>query len=289
MTGAGCGVRLMFMSTTASAIATPRVTTTERPVVACYRGLDSAHAVQFGALLADALGVPLALACAYRYEPVGLSARAQRPDNARRARAAQAIVRDARGFAGTDVELREHTVPADGIVGALVALTRDIDAGILVLGRDTRGHITRSLVPRTSCPVVVVPPTVPLPRSSPLERIGVAYDGSSGARTALVAARQLALATGARLILLTAGETTEHATTLLHGASSLLDDAIDADPRVLVGAVPGALVHASGELDLLVCGSRGRSRRLAAILGSVSAHLIGNAHCPVLVVPPIPD
>jgi hypothetical protein len=39
-------------------------------------------------------------------------------------------------------------------------------------------------------------------------------------------------------------------------------------------------------LDLLVCVSRGHGRPLAAILGSVSTHLVTHAQCPVVVVPP---
>jgi len=55
--------------------------------------------------------------------------------------------------------------------------------------------------------------------------------------------------------------------------------------RALAGDPSATLAQATGELDLLVCGSRGRSRPLAAILGSVSAHLVAHAQCPVLVVP----
>ena len=47
---------------------------TEHPVIACYRGLDSADAVGLGAILARALDEPLVLACAYDYEAVGFSA-----------------------------------------------------------------------------------------------------------------------------------------------------------------------------------------------------------------------
>lgn len=257
----------------------------EHPVVACYRGVDSAHAVQVGTLLADALDEPLVLACAYRYEPVGLSARAQRPDNGRRAGAARATLLAARTIAGTDVEVRQRTVPFTGIVGALTALARDVDACLIVLGRDSQGHVTRSLVPRAPCPVVVAPQTVRPPRSGSLKRIGVAYDGSPAGQTALVVAEQLARSSGARLVLLTAGPTTEHATTFPYDAPLPLHRAIDHETHALAGDAPEALTQASGELDLLVCGSRGRRRPLAAILGSVSAHLIDHAQCPVLVVP----
>jgi nucleotide-binding universal stress UspA family protein len=46
------------------------------------------------------------------------------------------------------------------------------------------------------------------------------------------------------------------------------------------------LTQATDDLDLLLCGSRGLRRPLAAMLGSVSSHLVEHARCPVLVVPP---
>ncbi|MGH2942875.1 MAG: universal stress protein [Solirubrobacteraceae bacterium] len=257
------------------------------PVVACYRGLDSVDAVQLGALLAGALHEPLVLASAYRYEPESLSARVLPPDNSRRAVAAQAALRRARTFAGTDIEVRGQIVPSIGVADALIALARDVDACVLVMGRDTQGHVTRSLIPRAPCPVAVAPLSVPLPQIGSFERIGVAYDGSPGAWWALHAARKLALATGARLMLLAAGATTEHAIGMLHVGRLSLGFKVEYDTRALVGEAPAALAQASGELDLLVCGSRGRGRPLAAILGSVSTHLVAHAQCPVLVVPSV--
>lgn len=60
----------------------------EHPIVACYRGLDSANAVTLAAQLARALDEPLVLATAYRYEPAGISTRPPAPANAGRAAAA---------------------------------------------------------------------------------------------------------------------------------------------------------------------------------------------------------
>lgn len=259
----------------------------EHPVVACYRGLDSADAVQLGTTLAVALDEPLVIAAAYRYEPVGLSARAEAAsDNDRRADAAQAALRRARAFAGKDVEVREEVVPAAGIANSLTTLARDVDACILVLGRDTHGKVTRSLVPRAPCPVAVAPLSVPMPPSGPPQRIGIAYDGSPTAQWALVAATRLAVRTGARLVLLAVGPTSEHASTWLHVAQLSLGTKVDHETRALVGDAAPTLARASADLDLLICGSRGRGRPLSTILGSVSAHLVEHAECPVMVVPP---
>jgi len=259
----------------------------EHPIVACYRGLDSADAVQLGALLARALDEPLVIAGAYRYEPIGLSARAlPPPHNTRRAAAVQSALHRARALAGPDVDVREQTVASTGVADALIALARDVDACILVVGRDTQGHVTRSLVPRAPCAVAVAPLSVPLPQIGSLERIGVAYDGSPTARSALVAATRLAELTGAGLVLLAAAQTAEHAATWLHDARLSLGAEVEYQTRALAGDASATLARVTDELDLLVCGSRGRRHPLAAVLGSVSTHLVAHARCPVLVVPP---
>lgn len=260
----------------------------EHPVIAGYRGLDSADAVGLGALLARALGEPLVLASAYRYEPAALSARAlPAPDNARRAAAAAAALERARAFAGPGIEIRDAVVPSAGIGDALVDLARGADACMVVLGRDTQGRITRSLVPRSPCPVAVAPLSVPLPRSAPIGRIGIAFDGSSTARWALVAAARLALALDAELEVLAAAPSAEHAATWLHTARLALEpSAVRFTTTALIGDPKPRLTAATPELDLLVCGTRGHGRPLATILGSVSTHLVTHAQCPVVVVPP---
>jgi nucleotide-binding universal stress UspA family protein len=260
----------------------------ENPVIACYRGLDSADAVTLGARLADVLGEPLVLAAAYRYDPIGRGAApAATADNERRADAAYAVLQRARRFVPDDIEMREELVPAHGIAEALVDLARSVDASILAVGRDTSGRVTRSLLSRASCPIAVAPLSVPLPRHEPVRRIGVAVDGSTTARWALVAASQLARATGAELVLLSAGPTPEPAAAWLHVAGVSLDAGVEYETRVLAGDPGAALAAESAHLDLLVCGTRGRGRTAGKILGSVSAHLIAHAQSPVIVVPPV--
>jgi nucleotide-binding universal stress UspA family protein len=261
---------------------------TEHPIVACYRGLDSADAVQLGARLASALQEPLVLACTYRYEPVAHSARAlPAPDNERRAEAARTALQRAHLFVPGDVDLREEVIASTHVAGGLIELACDLDASMLVLGRDTEGHVTRSVVPRAPCPVAVAPLSVPLPQAGPIARIGVAYDGSPQAHWALVAAQRLAGVMGAELAVLTTAPSAERAATPLHIARLTLEpDVASFDARTLVGDPREALADASAGVDLLLCGSRGRGQALSAVLGSVSAHLIAHAQCPVVVVPP---
>jgi len=260
----------------------------EHPIVACHGGPDSADAVVLGAALAGALGEPLVIAGAYDYEPVARSARATpSPANDRRAAVAQAAVHEARAVLSPDLDVREIVVPAAGIATALVELACEVDASMLIVGRDTTGHVTRVVLSRTPCPVAVAPLRVPGTQPASLQRIGVAYDGSAQAHLALATASRLARATGARLIVLSAAPTRERADAPLHVARLLLDaHTATFETHSLTGAPAGALIHAAEGLDLLVCGSRGRRRALAAVLGSVSAQLVAHAHCPVLVVPP---
>lgn len=257
------------------------------PVVAGYSGLDSAPAVQLGALLARVLGEPLVLATAYRYEPAALSARAlPAPENERRADAAEASLQRARLFAGRDADVRERAVPAASIADALADLACEVAACMLAVGRDSGGHVTRSLLRRAPCPVAVAPLSVPLAPGAPVERIGVAYDSSPMARWALHAAIGIAVAADARIVLLAAAPTTEHAATWLHVARLAVAGKAPCESCALAGDAPAALARASQDLDLLVCGTRGRGLPVAAMLGSVSAHLVSHAHCPVIVVPP---
>jgi nucleotide-binding universal stress UspA family protein len=260
----------------------------EHPVVAGYSGLDSADAVGLAALLARALDEPLVLARAYRYEPVALSARVvPLPDNARRADAAANALQQARRMAGPGIDVRDAVIPSVGIAEALIGLVQDRDACMLVLGRDTRGRVTRSLIPRSPCPVAVAPLSAPLPRSAPVERIGVAFDGSPTARWALVAATRLALALDAELAILAVGASAAHAATSAHIAGVAVEPtAARWTSSALVGDPKRELAARSAGLDLLVCGSRGLGRPLATVLGSVSAHLVTHAQCPVVVVPP---
>ena len=231
------------------------------PIVACYGGPGSVGALQVAATLAEVLEQPLVLAVAYRYEPVALSARVVPSDvDARRFDAAQTLVDRARRLVPRlAVEVSDRVVPAAGVADALGELARELSACVIVVGRDREGSVARDLLGHAPCPVVVSPLDTALPGRTPLRRIAVADDGSAGARTAVAAARRLGERAGAEVDVVTAPE--------------------DVDA--------GAYLAAVGErYDLMVCGSRGRGRVSALVLGSVSSRLVRGARCPVLVVPP---
>jgi nucleotide-binding universal stress UspA family protein len=56
------------------------------------------------------------------------------------------------------------------------------------------------------------------------------------------------------------------------------------EPKLADGDAGSVLDAESRDADLVVVGSRGRSGIVAAVLGSVSRHVVHNARCPVVVV-----
>ena len=250
--------------------------------MACYDGPDSSGAVQLGALLAAAVQQPLILACAYAYDPVALSAQVTSAQgNDARFDAAQHRVERAERLVPDSVKVRSVVVPAEGVPQALADFAREVDACVLVVGRDLGGHVTRLVLQRALCPVAVSPLSVPLPGEGRIETIGVAYDASPGARFALSAAMHLASLTGARVKVIAIGTQVNAGV-----AADPVPEPIEIDTCLMSGDPGACLIEATNELDLLLCGSHGRGRALSAILGSVSARLLEAAHCPVVVIPP---
>jgi nucleotide-binding universal stress UspA family protein len=59
---------------------------------------------------------------------------------------------------------------------------------------------------------------------------------------------------------------------------------IDVEPKLVESDAADALVAESESAELVVVGSHGRSGLRAALLGSVSRHVVSHAACPVVVV-----
>ncbi|HUG63710.1 MAG TPA: universal stress protein [Gaiellaceae bacterium] len=64
---------------------------------------------------------------------------------------------------------------------------------------------------------------------------------------------------------------------------------LEIEQRLVEGDAGDALVAASESAELLVVGSHGRSGLKAALLGSVSRHVVSHAACPVVVVKAVVD
>jgi nucleotide-binding universal stress UspA family protein len=59
---------------------------------------------------------------------------------------------------------------------------------------------------------------------------------------------------------------------------------LEIERKLVEGEAGDALVHEAKDATLVVVGSRGRSGITAALLGSVSRHVVDHAPCPVVVV-----
>ena len=133
----------------------------------------------------------------------------------------------------------------------------------------------------------------------------VAYDGSPEAELALAHAVAIAQAYRARLALVAVvppppllawqapggmrGSTTTEQAELdqrLRAAADRVPDDLSLTTRLLDGDPARELLRAAreGDHDLIVMGSRGRGRVTAALLGSVSNHVMHDSPVPVIVV-----
>jgi nucleotide-binding universal stress UspA family protein len=182
-------------------------------------------------------------------------------------------------------------------------------------GRVALGDVTTAVIADAPCPVVVARPPAAPPAEGAL-RIGVAFDGRAESRAALELAATIAEQAGGHLVVRTV---VDPVPPLSVGAPSVevvsmwppppdlaawdrivdgtcerargdLDEAlaglvVPAAGEVVRGRVADELVRLSGEVDLVVCGSRGWGTVRRVLLGSASDHLVRHAACPVAVAP----
>lgn len=141
-----------------------------------------------------------------------------------------------------------------------------------------------------------------------MSTIVVATDGSPAARAAVARALEEARLTNAALELVSAWSTpvtgamgvpTYMSEDVFYATRDAMADILaEAKARVaaqgvtaethLVAGDPAAEICRLAEerhADLIVMGSRGHGPLAAALLGSVAAHVVQHAHCPVMVVP----
>ena len=142
-----------------------------------------------------------------------------------------------------------------------------------------------------------------------MQKILVATDGSRGANRAVIAAAQLAKATGAELSILTVGDnySNQNLRQLIRGegdigealellSNQILDQARKRAARI--GAAKIKLRASWGDaakviietaqredVDVIVIGRRGRGRLAGLLLGSVSQKIASLAPCMVMIVP----
>jgi nucleotide-binding universal stress UspA family protein len=282
-------------------------------VAADVRREDIAPA-RLGMALARLLDAPVVLATAY---PVDLAIENLYPEYAvglgRAAdRAVELLARSAREPA---IVLTTTAVPTGGSPArALHELAEREGAQLLVIGSSERGPVGRvsptavtdRLLHGAPCPVAVAPAGFAVKDAERPQLIGVAFTDTPDGRAALAFSGALATRTSARLRVFSVAEPPsplvagtvdalaldyerqahlERAKTALERASDELSHLPSVSCELLSGHAPEALAAVSGELDLLVCGSRGYGPVRTVLLGGTSHVLVRTAACPVVVVP----
>jgi nucleotide-binding universal stress UspA family protein len=184
--------------------------------------------------------------------------------------------------------------PGSRDAACLAALLAQVSSAKLILGTPTG----------RACAVAVPPLGFADDPNPGVRVVGVAFDGSPESRAALEVAEDLALAAGAAMRLIGVAREPPRPAVGMTGAwvaanfdyrdalRRELDSIADELPHelraqvVLAEGDPAArLIDLAGTLSLLVMGSHGRGRLGRALLGSVSAAVLRDPPCPVLVVP----
>lgn len=209
--------------------------------------------------------------------------------------------------ASLDVVTMSGRAPDD----ALRQIAEQQKASIVVLGRTHHRAVARALrgaarrlLTEAPCPVAVAPGGFADRPDTPLRDVGVGFEPTPEGTEALDVAHRLAARAGGVLrpigvVLLLpplAIDDLRDRTPYLEAERGVIQAGLEralaelpvgvpatADARVGDPAVE--LIAASHELDLLVCGSRGRGPLRAALLGSVTERVLRGAACPVVIVP----
>jgi nucleotide-binding universal stress UspA family protein len=197
----------------------------------------------------------------------------------------------------------------------LLGIARESEAELIVLGMHrrgafhaaVRGSVAWAVTTGADCPVVLVPGDEGVAADG-LGTIVCGLEDTGRARAAVRVADMLASWLGARLVLVHVAANpylpgvsaapgaatelrrreTEEGEELLAAIAAEEHLGSPFERRVVFGTPGGALADVAYEEDagLVVVGSRGRGALASAVLGSVSAELIGSSLRPVMVVPP---
>jgi nucleotide-binding universal stress UspA family protein len=278
-------------------------------VVGVERSERSRDAVALGRTLARAVGTDLLLVAVY---PAGGRSSVMPPDTFDRTLSEEAeatlewvsrpftgVPTTTRALACTSITRGLHSVAdAEGALAIVVGPTHR--GG---LGGVLPGSVGERLLRSAPCPVAVAPSGYRSAAPSSIRRIGVGFTPTPEADEALDAAVVIATLTGAAVHALSVVEPpsgvlmgigwsyAEHerlARIDLDGGLALAREAsttLAIEGEVADGYADDELARLSTEVDLLVCGSRGRGPLGRVMLGSVSAGVLRKARCPVLVIP----
>jgi nucleotide-binding universal stress UspA family protein len=206
-----------------------------------------------------------------------------------------------------------HWTPSSWPIHGLHEMGRCEDAGLIVFGSARTGlsdHLHVSLMERmvhgAPCAVAVAPAKYADGAPERLRRVGVGFSTSQEGASALRFAHELAIRAGGDLeVIAGAGlepalrsyafaspalpkverEIHEETEATLQRATAELGEDVPVEGHTISGEPASVLIERSSQLDILILGSRAYGPVRHVLMGSVSARVMREAHCPVLVVP----
>lgn len=287
-----------------------------KPILVGYDPASSDRApVQFGVAAARFTGAPLIIGTVYSGAEAAGKFGHELVDEDLGTETGESLEHLERELRSEGVLVETHGLQGTSAAKGLHDAAEEFDAGLLVLGSTQRGGVGRLLPGSTAqrlmhgapCPIAVVPRG--WEPGGGMTTIGVAFVDTPEGREALKGAHALARRAGAKLRVLSAGQThgfsktfgggdaMTHATTYEDVGSAIrakaeqaIADAtagttdVEVEADVSVGDPADFLIAASEFLDLLVCGSRGYGPTRAVLLGGVSRRVTSEAQCPVIVL-----
>jgi nucleotide-binding universal stress UspA family protein len=276
-------------------------------IVAGYAGDQAGKdAVRLAATLAALLGSDLTVVFPYR--PVLASASGDVAEERVRGEVAAltAGIEDMKGCT-------YHWTPSSWPIHGLHEMAHYEGADLIVFGSAREGladHLHVSLMERmvhaAPCAVAVAPAHYADSPPAQLLRVGVGFSSSEEGMCAMRLARELAARTGGRLhVIAGAGlepalasyafsspalpeverQIYEETKATLERATRELGDEVPLRQETIRGEPASVLIERSEELDILMLGSRAYGPLRHVLMGSVSARVMREAHCPVVVVP----
>ena len=229
---------------------------------------------------------------------------------------AEDAISEAREFLGDDVRAEYTARPARSATEGLVALARETDAALVVLGsarhgpigRFTVGSVTNEMLHSSPVPVVLTPRGYRPSSGTRLRRVTCAFAGTTRSRTAFDAALQLSRRHGVplRLATLVVRDRQMYPSQVGYDAERLVveqwrQQALEAQEKALA-TLPEAVEVEAGvfsgrdwedaldslpweEGEVLVVGSSRLGPVARVFLGSNSVKIVRSSPVPVLVIP----
>jgi nucleotide-binding universal stress UspA family protein len=212
---------------------------------------------------------------------------------------AAAVLAGAREHVSQALRIKFRTLPATSPGRGVHELARAEEADLIVLGsrrlgphtKEALGAVSENIMRAAPCTVAVAPRGYRDDGGYVPQRIGVGWIPTDEGGIALEVSCRIARATGGAVQVVTttsASATVEQlearARRAVERALAALGGEIPVEVRASVGKAAEVLVNRSGEIDLIVLGSRGYGPPRTMLLGSVSAQVVPQAHCPVMIL-----